>query len=144
MRQIILILSFVIAAFVAACAQSDQRTPTGKGSGSQKTVEQLDKLSSDTELEKMKKQLESNSAVQAPDVIAVIKRVFGNAAKKEQPKSNKKDKKKQEKLVEKDLIEDLDDNLDDEKIKRQPPSDFDVIMLMLPGDTVLPKVLTEK
>ncbi len=87
MKQVLLILSFIIAAFLVACSDGAHKVNTSKGTGSKKTIEQLDKASSDTSLEAMKAQLELDPNTQIPDVINLVKSKFGTTTAKEQPKT---------------------------------------------------------
>lgn len=104
MKQIILILSFIIAAFLAACSDSVTTTELKQnGGGGQKTIEQLEKASTDESLEALKAQLELNKNLQISDIILTVKSKFGTSKKieKEQPRKNgKKNSKRQVKVVE--------------------------------------------
>jgi hypothetical protein len=78
MKQLLIVLSLIIAAFVAACASdANQKTHVKTSGGAQKTIKDLDVASSDAELKNLKKQLESIKNVELPDVIAAVKRKFG-------------------------------------------------------------------
>lgn len=98
MKQFLLAISILAAAFLVACADSKSKlSPRANGVSSAKTLEQLEKASSDEELSKMKKQLESNKKLHASDVIRAVNAKFGN--KNVGLKSKKKgDKKVQQKI----------------------------------------------
>lgn len=118
MKQVLLIFSFVIAAFIAACSDSATRIPMKTGGGSsQMSVEQLEKASSDDELKKFKTQLEKNKNIEIPDIIKAVKVRFDRFnSVKEQPKSGPKDIKKLEAST-------AAKDVPDEKLTKQPAFD---------------------
>ncbi len=87
MKQIILILSMLIAAFVMACSDGKKSLKLRNGGQSnQKTLEQMEKASSDESLKKMVEDLVKKQDLQVPDIIAVVNRSFGTTIK-QQPAS---------------------------------------------------------
>lgn len=117
MKQALLIFSFVIAAFIAACSNSTTKIPLKMGGNSQMSVEQLEKASSDDELKKFKTQLEKNKNIEIPDIIKAVKAKFDRFnSVKEQPKSGPKDTKKLEALT-------IAKDIPDEKLTKQPAFD---------------------
>lgn len=102
MKQIILILSMVIAAFIAACGKDNSQSlrMSKSRANSVKTVEQLEKASSDQELQNMAKRLEAKKDLQVPDIIAEVNRVFGTTKIKDIPKS----KTSEDKLLQKSEV----------------------------------------
>lgn len=93
MKKIVIILSLIISAFVMACSDGTTRIQTKAGVGSQKTLEDLEKASSEQELSKLKKQLEENPSTEVADVIRAVKQKFGARAVQVRPKNEQlKDK----------------------------------------------------
>lgn len=114
MKQTLLILSIIIAAFIAACSESTTSLSL-KTNGLHKTLAQQEKASSDEELKKLKAKLEKNKNVEIPDIITAVKMKFGhNYSAKEQLQFGSKDQKK---------FEDSKKDIPDEKLTKQPAFD---------------------
>lgn len=71
----------LIAAFIAACGeQNKSKVRLGKNHNNQKTLQQLDKSSSDESIKKLVDNLIKKSDLQIPDIITAVNREFGNSS----------------------------------------------------------------
>ncbi|MES2769711.1 MAG: hypothetical protein V4596_11260 [Bdellovibrionota bacterium] len=141
MKQVLLILSFIVAAFLAACSDGANKVNTSKGTGSKKTIEQLDKASSDTSLEALKAQLELDPNTQIPDVINLVKSKFGTTTAKEQPKTetNEDDTKN---LLQKPAAQKLaDPKVTEQKEDEVPEEDTELLDLKTVDADCNPKIV---
>jgi hypothetical protein len=77
MKQLLIILSIVVGAFIAACSQESHKIKVGAHQKLTKSVEEMDKATSDEELAKLKASLEKKENLQFGDVVTAVKNKFG-------------------------------------------------------------------